>query len=96
MRDSILLRSGRTYGFAGALCALFALVPFQAQAYIDPGTSAMLVQLVLGGVAGLMVVGKLYWQRIKALFGFGAAELEVANDGIADADESPTKGRDGE
>ena len=39
-----------------------------AYAYLDPGTGSMLVQLLLGGVAGALVIGKLYWQRIKAFF----------------------------
>lgn len=40
-----------------------------AHAYLDPGTGSMLLQLLLGGVAGLLVVGKLYWHRIMAFFG---------------------------
>ncbi len=40
-----------------------------AHAYLDPGTGSMLVQMLLGGVAGALVVGKLYWHRLKALFG---------------------------
>lgn len=36
-----------------------------AYAYLDPGTGSMLLQLVLGGVAGALIVGKLYWQRLK-------------------------------
>ncbi len=28
----------------------------------------MMIQLMLGGVAGALVVGNLYWQRIKAFF----------------------------
>ncbi len=39
-----------------------------AHAYLDPGTGSMLVQLLLGGVAGALVVGKLYWTHIKAFF----------------------------
>ncbi len=39
-----------------------------AYAYLDPGTGSMLVQLLLGGVAGALVIGKLYWQRLKAFF----------------------------
>ena len=35
-----------------------------AMAYLDPGTGSMLLQLLLGGVAGAAVVGKLFWQRI--------------------------------
>jgi hypothetical protein len=37
-------------------------------AYLDPGTGSMIIQLLLGGVAGAMVVGKLYWQRFKSFF----------------------------
>ena len=44
-----------------------------AYAYLDPGTGSMLVQMLLGGVAGGVVVGKLYWHRIKAFFGRGPA-----------------------
>lgn len=40
-----------------------------AFAYLDPGTGSMILQLLLGGVAGAMVVGKLYWHRLKEFFG---------------------------
>ena len=42
-----------------------------AYAYLDPGTGSILLQLLLGGVAGFLVIGKLYWQRIKDFFGLG-------------------------
>lgn len=35
-----------------------------AQAYLDAGTGSMILQLLLGGIAGLMVVGKLYWHKL--------------------------------
>ena len=41
----------------------------EAHAYLDPGTGSMLLQIVLGGLAGLGVLGKLYWHRIRAFFG---------------------------
>lgn len=41
-----------------------------AHAYLDPGTGSMLVQLLLGGVAGAVVVVRLYWQKLKDLIGF--------------------------
>ncbi len=44
-----------------------------AHAYLDPGTGSMLVQMLLGGVAGALVIGKLYWHRVKAFFGRGPA-----------------------
>ena len=35
-----------------------------ALAYLDPGTGSMMLQIILGGVAGLLVAGKLFWHRI--------------------------------
>lgn len=39
-----------------------------AHAYLDPGTGSMLLQLLLGGLAGLLVLLKLYWHRLKRRF----------------------------
>ncbi|MDE0779560.1 MAG: hypothetical protein OSB67_02295 [Alphaproteobacteria bacterium] len=50
-----------------ATCGLVA-VNTPAYAYIDPGTGGMLLQLLLGGAAGALVIGKLYWLRIKEGF----------------------------
>jgi hypothetical protein len=36
-----------------------------AQAYIDPGVGGMLLQLLLGGMAGAAVILRLYWQRVS-------------------------------
>ena len=57
-----------------------------AYAYLDPGTGSMLVQMLLGGVAGALVVGKLYWHRIKAFFGRGPAP-SLNQDSTADIDD---------
>lgn len=45
--------------------------PSLAYAYVDPGAGSMLLQLVLGGVAGLFVFFRLFKQKILRLFGFG-------------------------
>jgi hypothetical protein len=39
-----------------------------AYAYLDPATGSILLQGLIAGVAGLVVVLRLYWQRLKALF----------------------------
>jgi hypothetical protein len=39
-----------------------------AWAYLDPGTGSMMLQLMLGGVAGAIVVGKLYMHRASEFF----------------------------
>ena len=40
-----------------------------AHAYLDPGTGSMILQVVLGGVAGAAVAGRFYWNRLLALVG---------------------------
>ena len=60
----------KTNAILFVLLFLFALgFHRSAYAYLDPGTGSMMLQLLLGGVAGALVVGNLYWQRIKSLFG---------------------------
>jgi hypothetical protein len=44
--------------------------------YIDPGSGSMLLQLLLGGLAGLWVVFKLWGRRILTKFGIGKSEKE--------------------
>lgn len=55
------------------------LAPGKAQAYIDPGAGGMLVQLILGGVAGAAVVLKLYWSRFKARFSRSTDDVDKQN-----------------
>jgi hypothetical protein len=57
-------------------CSVFILGSIllsDAHAYIDPGSGSALLQLILGGIAGIGVVAKLYWDQIKtrcrSLFG---------------------------
>jgi len=67
-------RLGRTPGFACAagLAVCWVLVlAVDAEAYIDPSAGGMLVQLLLAGTAGVAVLGKLFWTRIKRMFGAG-------------------------
>ena len=37
-------------------------------AYIDPGAGSMFLQLLLGGIAGAIVVLKLYWHKFTGFF----------------------------
>ena len=54
---------------AGLLTALLALTTTPAYAYLDPGTGSMILQGLLAGIAGALVMGRLYWMRIKQFFG---------------------------
>ena len=38
-------------------------------AYLDPGTGSMILQILVGGVAGLAVAGRFYWNRLLVLIG---------------------------
>ena len=40
-----------------------------AHAYLDPGTGSIILQVLLGGVAGLALAGKLYWQKFITMLG---------------------------
>jgi hypothetical protein len=48
-----------------SLLLIVTILDFDAHAYIDPGSGSVLLQLILGGIAGIGVVVKLYWGRIK-------------------------------
>lgn len=50
------------------------LVARPAHAYLDPASGSILLQLVLGGVAGVALILKLYWRKIRGLFGAGKEE----------------------
>jgi hypothetical protein len=47
-----------------------------AYAYLDPGTGSILLQVILGGIAGALVAGKLYWSKIKRFIGWDKSEEE--------------------
>lgn len=50
---------------------LLLLLTNPVHAYLDPGTGSMMLQIVLGGLAGLVVILKLFWHQLLALFGIG-------------------------
>lgn len=37
-------------------------------AYLDPGSGSFLIQLLIGGIVGLVLVIKTFWGRIKLFF----------------------------
>lgn len=45
---------------------ILAMGTTPAYAYLDPGTGSMMVQLLIGAVAGGLVVIKVYWYRLKS------------------------------
>ena len=51
--------------------AALVLMPHEAFAYIDPGSGSAILQGVLGALAAVAVVLKLYWHRLLRIFGIG-------------------------
>ena len=51
------------------ITVLLLLFFTDTQAYLDPGTGSMLLQVILGGVAAVGVAIKLYWHKLRAAFG---------------------------
>jgi hypothetical protein len=39
-----------------------------AYAYLNPGFGSILLQMLLGGLAGLAIVLKLYWEQVRKVF----------------------------
>jgi hypothetical protein len=62
----------------GIFAALLMVLVWErpAYAYVDPGSGGMLVQLLLGGVAGAAVLLRLFWHRILRLVGLRRPEGE--------------------
>ncbi len=48
--------------------AVLLYFPANGYAYVDPGAGSLFLQLLLGGIAGLFVILKLYWKKLTALF----------------------------
>jgi hypothetical protein len=62
-----LVRVNATRRIASTLVvslAGLAILCSPAYAYLDPGTGSVVLQLLLGGLAGLAAVAKLYWAQI--------------------------------
>jgi outer membrane lipoprotein SlyB len=63
-----------------------------ALAYLDPGTGSMIIQGIVGAIAGAFVVIKLYWYQVKRWFSriSGRDDRTQKNTSKTDALESPT------
>jgi hypothetical protein len=60
-------RSQFSYVLALLLYIVLIVDVRPALAYVDPGAGSMMLQALLGGVAGLAVIGRLGWHRVKQM-----------------------------
>lgn len=49
-------------------------------AYLDPASGSMILQAVIGVVAGLLVFGRLWWGRIKRALGFDRHDSDTVDE----------------
>ena len=59
----------RPLAIGGVAGGFWLLSYAPAYAYLDPGTGSVLLQVLLGGAAGLAMAGRIYWDKIKRLLG---------------------------
>jgi hypothetical protein len=57
-----------------AVGALMLILTDTAHAYLDPGSGSMYLQILLGGLAGMGLVLKVFWANILATLGLGKKE----------------------
>lgn len=68
---------------AGLLLSVGIVSP--AHAYLDPGTGSLIVQSLLGGIAGAMAIVALYWRKLVGFFtGRGKAREDAGTAGDKD------------
>lgn len=58
------------------LTVLIVPIARPAEAYLDPNTGTMILQIILGGVAGLLVAAKLYWKSLLQFLGIAKSETD--------------------
>ena len=63
-------------------CALLAvlaslLLTREAHAYLDPGTGSYILQILLAGLLGALVMLRVYWGKIVGVFSKGSSESEA-------------------
>lgn len=48
---------------------VFGMMSQPAYAYLDPGTGSMILQILLGGIAGAALAGRFYWNKLLVMIG---------------------------
>lgn len=73
-----------TFAFLSVTVLLLVLQPSAAWAYLDPGSGSMLLQVLLGGIAGAVVLVRIYWRRLLTALGL-RKEPETLEPGAREA-----------
>jgi len=60
----------RKLNFGICILTILALSTTPAYAYLDPGTGGMILQMIIGAIAGVWVALKIYWHKITAFINY--------------------------
>jgi hypothetical protein len=52
--------------------------------YLDPGSGSFLIQLLLAAALGIGVAARMYWAKVKSLFGGKKKEPDASSDEASD------------
>ena len=52
-----------------SIATVLSVFALPAHAYLDPASGSMLLQMIVGGIAGAALAVKLFWHRILGFFG---------------------------
>jgi hypothetical protein len=63
--------------FIGIMVIIAIFIATPAYAYLDPGTGSAILQGILGALAAIAVVTKLYWYRILRFLGLSKKGIEL-------------------
>ncbi len=66
--------------FAAALLSALFGPPESQQAYLDPGSGSILIQLLVAGALGAGFLLRNSWGKVKALFGIKPAEEDESSE----------------
>lgn len=58
-----------------------------ALAYFDPASGSLVLQMILGGIAGVALMVRIYWHKLLGLFGVQTADPSD-DEGDEDDDDS--------
>ncbi len=54
--------------FLSTILIINIILTTPSYAYIDPGTSTMILQMIVAGIVGIAAALKIYWFKVKSLF----------------------------
>lgn len=66
------------FSIVALLC--LAILPINAFAYLDPGTGSAMLQGILGALAAIAMVMKLYWHRLLRMLGLRKDVMKKESD----------------